>query len=611
MANQIYALPQTCPTSTAPISQPKVRRSRASKPKVKTGCLTCKSRRVKCDEAKPGCMRCVRFGHKCEGYAYLQRSSVKPTVGTNIAPRTLIPRTGYLPISPATSPTSVASTASSILSQPESSVSPPSTWRDQSAEACFRNFVKEITGGSGHFEVWWGLIFSGCQSSSLVFDAVHMIGSLDLRPKNRGVHIGTFRHMATYHEYCNTKCLTKKRTVPFSEGLGIGAGIIDIDVESRTTLITHLLSNMLASGNEVISHERVSTMYLGLRALREWVVRTYIPQGGRLGSMSETACLKCFSRLESRISRYADAKPEHERRTSLGEPDIEMMPGRFSNLTEAKNDLERVMVKSMEWLASTLKRHDFSAYHNGQETHSRDNGLFFDIDPKFEEEKRTLREYERWNRSFSPLFEDRQKRCQSNDKFHCDKDSDLLMAYMLRMNWLSGYILIASSNHLNILDVAEGRFSAQLQELKEIAKILRATPSWRKTLEENGDFELATVIPSMAVAWEIRDRDLRRIAVSMLLKRGKYDYLGGREIRGFSGAVGKVMERLVDIEEDRPEVDRVLEGGASLAEETRCRNIEMGWDAAARVAFMRCCKGNPRGLGLPGFEGRREIIVQC
>lgn len=42
MANQIYDLPQTCPTPTAPISQPRVRRSRASKPKVKTGCLTCK-----------------------------------------------------------------------------------------------------------------------------------------------------------------------------------------------------------------------------------------------------------------------------------------------------------------------------------------------------------------------------------------------------------------------------------------------------------------------------------------------------------------------------------------------------------------------------------------
>lgn len=553
-------------------------------------------------------MRCVRFGHTCDGYAYLQKS----TVVTNIAPRTLIPKTGYLPISPATSPTSISSTTSSILSQIEASVSPPTAWRNKSAEACFRNFVREITGSSGYYEIWWDLIFSGCQSSSLVFDAVHMIGSLDLRPKNRGGHIGTFRHLSTYHEYRNAKCLTRKRTVPFSEGPGIGAGIIDIDVESKTTLITHLLSNMMGRGNEVISHERTSTMYLGLRALREWVVRTYIPQGGHLGPMSEAACLKCFSRLELKVLRYADTKPEHERRTSLGEPDIEMMPGRFSNLTEAKKDLEKVIMKSMEWLASTLKRHDFSTYHNDQEDSSRNNGLFFDIDPKFEEEKRMLREYERWNRSFSPLFEEHQKRCQSNDKFHCDKDSTLLIAYLLRMNWLSGYILIASSNRLNSLDVNEGRFSTQLQELREIAKILRSTPSWTTALEESGDFELATVIPSMVVAWETRDRDLRRISVFMLLRGARHDYSKIDEARGFSSAVGKIMERLVEIEEDGPEIERVLERkGASMAEETKCRNIEMGFDAAARVAYMRCYKGDPAMQGLAGFEGRRDIFVSC
>ncbi|KAH7014357.1 uncharacterized protein B0I36DRAFT_369321 [Microdochium trichocladiopsis] len=37
--------------------------------KVRTGCLTCKSRKVKCDEAKPECQRCVRAGRACEGYA--------------------------------------------------------------------------------------------------------------------------------------------------------------------------------------------------------------------------------------------------------------------------------------------------------------------------------------------------------------------------------------------------------------------------------------------------------------------------------------------------------------------------------------------------------------
>lgn len=36
--------------------------------KTKTGCDTCKRRRVKCDEGKPTCDNCNRFGRICEGY---------------------------------------------------------------------------------------------------------------------------------------------------------------------------------------------------------------------------------------------------------------------------------------------------------------------------------------------------------------------------------------------------------------------------------------------------------------------------------------------------------------------------------------------------------------
>jgi hypothetical protein len=44
------------------------RRKRASKPKVRTGCISCKRRHVKCDEGKPTCVRCDDLGIPCEGY---------------------------------------------------------------------------------------------------------------------------------------------------------------------------------------------------------------------------------------------------------------------------------------------------------------------------------------------------------------------------------------------------------------------------------------------------------------------------------------------------------------------------------------------------------------
>ncbi len=88
------------------------RRQRAYRPKTRSGCLTCKSknpksgqetervfegffggfflrikltiatvRRVKCDEARPACLRCTSTGRVCEGYSHIQ-PPVSP--GSNI-----------------------------------------------------------------------------------------------------------------------------------------------------------------------------------------------------------------------------------------------------------------------------------------------------------------------------------------------------------------------------------------------------------------------------------------------------------------------------------------------------------------------------------------------
>ncbi|CEJ58440.1 hypothetical protein PMG11_07095 [Penicillium brasilianum] len=41
---------------------------RVSKGRSRTGCVTCKIRRVKCDEQKPACLKCVSTGRTCGGY---------------------------------------------------------------------------------------------------------------------------------------------------------------------------------------------------------------------------------------------------------------------------------------------------------------------------------------------------------------------------------------------------------------------------------------------------------------------------------------------------------------------------------------------------------------
>ncbi|KAK7700417.1 hypothetical protein SLS64_011025 [Diaporthe eres] len=79
------APPTPVPSNTSPTSaQPKAKRPRGrprkhpltpvvsankiTKGRSKTGCLTCRKRKKKCDEAKPRCMNCEKNAVVCEGY---------------------------------------------------------------------------------------------------------------------------------------------------------------------------------------------------------------------------------------------------------------------------------------------------------------------------------------------------------------------------------------------------------------------------------------------------------------------------------------------------------------------------------------------------------------
>ncbi|TRX87756.1 hypothetical protein FHL15_011348 [Xylaria flabelliformis] len=58
----------------------KGKRQRAYRPKTQTGCLTCKIRRVKCDEALPACLRCTSTGRTCDGYAHINTPTEAVTI---------------------------------------------------------------------------------------------------------------------------------------------------------------------------------------------------------------------------------------------------------------------------------------------------------------------------------------------------------------------------------------------------------------------------------------------------------------------------------------------------------------------------------------------------
>ncbi|KAH7182424.1 uncharacterized protein B0J16DRAFT_373058 [Fusarium flagelliforme] len=55
-----------------------MRKQSAGGRKTKTGCATCRIRKIKCDEAKPFCQKCVKTGRTCDGYESVFRSFASP-----------------------------------------------------------------------------------------------------------------------------------------------------------------------------------------------------------------------------------------------------------------------------------------------------------------------------------------------------------------------------------------------------------------------------------------------------------------------------------------------------------------------------------------------------
>ncbi|KAI0416123.1 hypothetical protein F5X98DRAFT_201127 [Xylaria grammica] len=58
----------------------KGKRQRAYRPKTQAGCLTCKIRRVKCDEGRPACLRCTSTGRACDGYAHIKAATAPTSI---------------------------------------------------------------------------------------------------------------------------------------------------------------------------------------------------------------------------------------------------------------------------------------------------------------------------------------------------------------------------------------------------------------------------------------------------------------------------------------------------------------------------------------------------
>ncbi|KAK1671237.1 hypothetical protein BDP55DRAFT_676798 [Colletotrichum godetiae] len=161
-------------------SHPK--RKRASRPKVRSGCITCKIRRVKCDERKPTCFRCEKADVECDGYTKEDADSKRSAEQQRLivaaqeaqASRQLLPR-----------PNESGPGTSGLESSAPKSIPPPlypSTLRVQQGDVyyydLFRHRLVRDLWGSGHSDAWSRIVLQESSRDPCVQESLLAIGAI-------------------------------------------------------------------------------------------------------------------------------------------------------------------------------------------------------------------------------------------------------------------------------------------------------------------------------------------------------------------------------------------------------------------------------------------------
>ncbi|KAH9218116.1 hypothetical protein DL95DRAFT_385887 [Leptodontidium sp. 2 PMI_412] len=334
----------------------KIKRTRRSAPRTKTGCITCKFRKVKCDERKPTCARCEGFGVRCDGYTTpklpKQAGEDRRVVVKPLAPKALLAPvvTSYEPVPAAQSRWRHIAVAAQKTPMPMELM----TMRfDNETESRYFALFQEKTAMqiAPYFDsdTWRRLVLQACHVPSIrhtviAIAALHQTSmtldnfrkmSLDLsdRLTNLSVH-----HQVAIDQYA--KAIRGMRQA-------LSSGNQDL----RTTLITCLVIGCFEAfhGNIPLAHGQIRA---GIEMLDEWkkgygddYILSYASPNKHV---VEDDLVTTFGRLEiSTGYAYTDDENAHQARRKQLSKVLRDMPSVFDSLTHARVYLE-LLFRQME-----------------------------------------------------------------------------------------------------------------------------------------------------------------------------------------------------------------------------------------------------------------------
>ncbi|KUJ17486.1 uncharacterized protein LY89DRAFT_781684 [Mollisia scopiformis] len=336
-------------------------KKRVKHTKVRTGCLTCKIRRVKCDETRPACLRCTKFDGQCDGYSTSKaKQNLTPRHETQnpapfMQPRPLLPRSGK------EDRTSFVPT----LYRPVH----VAKFRNEQEHLGFLSFRNPtISELSSLFpsSLWERVILQACQEETYVRDAVIAVGALfscerrlvfdtENRKSWGGIENAPRYQFALQH-YGNT-IKTMRQQLPSMRG----------DQSLRTMLIGCILivcfeamqGNYVQSVTHAVGGHGVLQSWLTSKRrsnspffTKEWLT---CPATSPAEDVVEDELVQAFARIDLQIMQYSldpRGMEDHLLLGYEGSEAIRNMPLQFASIGEARSYLILVDRRTWHFLSS-------------------------------------------------------------------------------------------------------------------------------------------------------------------------------------------------------------------------------------------------------------------
>ncbi|TGO64439.1 hypothetical protein BCON_0007g00890 [Botryotinia convoluta] len=565
--------------ATVPLKR-KDKRTRAYFPKTRTGCWTCRKRRVKCDEEKPHCARCEASGFKCDGYsvdAFSQarkRASVvqksQPKRKSSVTHRAILP--------------SKAPKTARINIRVLRPRSPIVETEQEYRYFCFftENTTRRLC---GFFEskLWSHLMLQAGEQERPIRHAMSAIGALDLilHTKEQKSHSPVARSTIEDHHIFAIKQYDKAVKL-------MKADIAERGHSLRTALLFCLL---IVCFENLYGTQQSATVHIiaGIR-----LIETYHHEHTSRSDKSplkkaeksdastdsitfgisspvpsdvEDEIYQAFGLLEiASLSFNVDGRgmAYHMLAKDSGSSCVKNMPSRFVSLPEAKAYWDLIMRRLLH-LLPTLNT--AQATMRGYEDDNETAIITKSSSAVIEEQERYLAELISWHEAFTPVLQ----KCRL---FPSSKD--FAGATILKLRWILCRIAINSA--LIPSQVALDQYLEDFREVLNSAKSLMSHPAW------TGKFTFDSGIISQIyfVALKCRNFPIRSEAISLLLSKS------WREGVWDSAVAGNIAKAVVGLEEEGREA-------GFIPESKRVYQTSMRFDLQKRTGTVKCFRniGNP------------------